>query len=737
MYLSCKISSPLFPGRSRLTRHLRLLNFIPIKSLEKDLFLFINTQCKRGSSLTSSIRKIHHESNDLDFLSATKFTLPGQEDYPIQRVKKHFSQRKTSPTCYSYPRFQEYTEEEYKNKLVKKIVYNVGSAQRYLQYCTKAREEYYRLNKWPGRRIPTWRDIEAVLIQKTPKLGAKLNKAIQVKVPPAWAQKFLFSVDDFIYDVGRRNNCTVQLACSDDSLPIYTEFFLSGPQKSIRSLLSSLIEVVPDIEITRPRAGETFLRHVPSEIKSPRSLPHLISKPVEWTHHNLLNYVQNITAFDPSSHLLRFFLLPYPSNKTNYCVFVMNTIRELILNPLSRPKVSRAALHRAMKYFLKKNRIDYVRELYFNINDLGLVCTTETYNIMLQASAIKEDYHNFHFILTMMLRDGLIPDGETWVAFIMSIPNTETKQYLFQKMKERGLLSDKKIIQKVAGQLIESDLELSILQDQDYGTFIQEMNKKYGSCWLSLDVANRALAVFGKYHLISHTFQLLEDIEDRFTFPDTHSALAMIISCSQSPTPWNSIIELMIRSKFQNLLQPDQETCRLLFRLAWDQRSFNMAKVVWRYACLSATSTATARNRIIRSLKKSLLPTEIQDSLKWSKTAGKVIIGSMKQMHPTLLTSIISPPTFNDMNIIEIGPESLEQSDERKYMKRFNLDLQVFKNWRPSKPFGPVLWSAIKLDMCWRQNNEFYKNEPQWFIDNSICIEISEKNINGRKICWN
>ncbi|KAI6248203.1 hypothetical protein HI914_03509 [Erysiphe necator] len=669
-----------------------------------------------------------------DYLGANKLTPPDDIDDSIP-IKKYYTHERTKPLRLLEPANLQNDTVLQKDIIFRKVLSNVRSIEEHNNLCIKARKLYYDNRRQEGRWIPSLHDIEDILLKQTLTLGPTLDGVIQIKIPPAWSKNYLCSVDEFLIEIAKIYDCTAELACPDE-FHAYTNFNISGPEICVRKFLAFLIQTTPHLKITRQLVTQTLVRYVSSERRRRRLPAHMISQPDQWTATSLLEYVEDLTAFDPSPDFLRFVHSPLSSDKTNYCVFIMNVIRRLIDLPITRTFFSRLAFHRAMNYFLRKNRIEFIRELYLKMDFIGIKCTTETYNIMLRASALKEDYHNFHFILKMMIRDGLRPDGRTWIAFIMAVPDREVKYRLLKRMKEKNLLSKTKTLQDVVEQLVKYDVIDSINKGQDHFTFLEEMNSKYGSKWLSVDVANRILTVLGRHLLNDRAINFLDYMEECSIYPDIWSVNIMLHSCSLSPNPLLALTDLLSHIKFRDLLEPNLETSRILFRLARITRSYNLAKVVWRYACLSATTTMRLRNQVARSLEKSLVSEKGYGNLVWERDIGPIIIGPRKQQHPFLLISKTSSDADEDQNSIWSDSEPKGPPDDNCNKRLINWDLQIFKYWRPSKPFGATIWLALQVDLEWRKQEVFKQKDLKWIINNSFYVQISEKYGEFKRIDW-
>lgn len=712
--------------------------FIP-----RDRLFLLQYPLVKSHCATSRTRAPEQDAENHNFLKAADFPIHSLKNRDFN-LKKCFSRERNEPVRYSYIESNDAAEEKHRENLVKTIVRNLNLSAKHKSHCIEARLQYHSFKK--GLWKPDWHTIKNVLVRTSPTHGPRIDRAARIIVSPASTKIFTSSVDNFIFDIGGVHDCTVELDSPETPLD-YSRFILSGSSTAIRDTLRSILKVDPYIKVIPikldPLRAERLVdrkkvRHVPSERGRPRIPAHMIPQPKIWTSISLLEYIQDLTVYDPASHLLRFLPPPsFASIQSKYSLVIMELIRKLLTDPESQRVFSRSAFHRAMNYYVRKNRIDLVRELFINMEFLNIPPTTETYNIMLTASAVTGDFHNFHFILHMMLKDGLAPNGKTWVAFIMLVPSSRVKHYLYEKMKQMGFLSYTRTLQHVAEQLIASDLENSLLCDnQDHNEFIKTIDLKYGPKWLSIDVANRILAVLGKYCLVDRVFQFLEFMEGQSQHPDAWTINTLLHSCSLSPNPWALIVDLVSVKKFQALLQPDLETCRILFSLAWTLEKFNMAKVVWRYACLSASTPFTARKRVARILTVTPSITMKLNSLKWANIAPIVILGLPGEQHPMEAYSQAVNENIDSKKLSQPNSRSSEDILQDKFKRKIDLDLQIFKEWKPTRPFGHMLWRAIERDNELKASKEFPSKDIKWLSNNLCSIPISGRGDNSRKITW-
>jgi len=526
----------------------------------------------------------------------------------------------------------------------------------------KAFQEWKReqLRSW----LPDWRVILADLVKHTPQHGKWLNKALEVVIPLESLPQLLHGIDDYIVEIGSRYGCSVELGNRDEDTKEYRRFIISGPVTAISKTTADVLQIAPDVEMktapglisstTEDLTVETtswaeksitiseqdekgeLIRNV---VYAPRTrklkVPsEKIPGPKTWDHVSFLDYIRILTASSVPNHFNRFVF----KMGQDHSAAVSEILRGLFKDPECKHAISRTACNEAMQYFVRVNRIEDVRVLFVRMEMLNLPLVPETFNIMLRGTAKSEDLHNFHFILHLMLRRGFTPNGPTWLAFMSAHPNIRVKLHILMAMKEKGLTAHPSILKGVCGELVGPEIDVSLEQSLSQDEFVAHMDTRYGKDWLSLESANRALHSFGARGLISRCWEFLNLMESRFIQADNYSINTILHHCKQA-TNLTGAVELLRSLPITANFMPDDETYRILFELAWRSRSYNLARVIWRYACLSAATTYRMRRRVLTSIMCATVggigssPRE-----RWKQFAGPVIFGANhKGAHPMQL----------------------------------------------------------------------------------------------------
>lgn len=539
---------------------------------------------------------------------------------------------------------------------IRKILQSEENAQKSAIADRRIRNAYqnYRreqLRSW----IPDWRVILTDLIKHTPKHGKWLDQALELVIPVESIPQLVHGIDDYILDIGYQYGVSIRVAERDEGEHEHRRFILSGPASSISKTTADVLRIAPKTEMKtasvlmppytndsslevslneatpliavsdEPRVDITYAL-LDSRTPKLKMRPEQILRPKTWTHTSFLDYVRVLTKSSVPNHLNRF---GFRSGQ-DHTTAVTKIIRNLFADPKCKPAISRTACNEAMRYFVSINRFKDVRRLFVHMEMLKLPMVPETFNIMLRGTAKNEDLHNFHFILHLMFKRGLVPNGHTWIAFMMAHPDIRVKLHILRAMKDKGLTAHPSMTKEVSQQLIQPEIDFSLDQNLTQAQFVAHMDSRYGTDWLSLDGANRVLHSLGARGLISRCWQFLHVMDSRFIQYDNYSINTILQHCKQA-TNLTGAVELLrsLPNKGMFDFVPDEETYRILFELAWRSRSYNLARVIWRYACLSAATTHMMRSRVF----VSMLYTSGQDSRatpreRWKQFAGPVIFGA-------------------------------------------------------------------------------------------------------------
>ncbi|RFU27919.1 hypothetical protein B7463_g8402, partial [Scytalidium lignicola] len=670
-------------------------------------------------------------------------------------------------------------------ELIRRVLGNVNRLRYNALTDSRTRQEYFdqrRLER--GAWVPDWRVILSDMMKHTPDAGKWLDKAVIVSIPEGpGAEQLMFGIDDNIWDIGKKYGCTITIGSGSDAEDGCRVFLLSGPTTAIGKTASDILSITenkavvslrnkeglsPDIVLPRSEHSNVrpLIRTVMSGSEGRRTVlvtkAGMMPKPTKWTTANFAAYVHSLTKVIIPNHIHAFVYMKGEEGRID----VVNTLIEVFSDPQAQSAISRKAFNEAMIYLVKLNRIADARALFVRMDMAKLQMDPETFNIMLRGAAKAEDLHNFHYVLHLMLRWGFTPNPHTWISFLMAVKDVRIKAHIISAMKRKGLVNHTSVLKSVGEQLVSEEITFSLEKGQSLEEFLQRMDYQYGHSWLTTSGGNRILHVLGSHGLIFQCWKFLQEMEKRFVKIDTVSINTCLSHCTTFEN-LESAIEIIKR--LWNF-QPDDLTFSLLFKLATSSdrlNNFNVAKVVWKYACLSAGTTAKMRAFMTRGLKRATdrHSEESQGTLKdfARRYTGLMIIGVPSRQFPTKKvevapkvlpppetideefrgsvgslpnSAIIATPTIDDEALFIRRILSSYQFSKGERMEWYDIvrtmllrDCNAFKEWHPAKPFGDLLVEALAREQEWKRQ---WKNtlaplgpdELRWRLDNAVSVPV-------------
>ncbi|CZT01734.1 uncharacterized protein RAG0_09211 [Rhynchosporium agropyri] len=518
------------------------------------------------------------------------------------------------------------------------------------EYQTIKREE---LELW----TPDWRILLTTLIEHTPDHGPWLTRALEFKMTPSAEARLVHGIDDYYLEIADQHGCRMELGSRNEDTHTFKTLLISGPATAISKCAAGILRIAPDADIIphkdslaspqgfelddgtrlpgiRPHSSDSELRFVMETQGPDRTLrdyvfqrsPEEIPKPDGWTEFSFLRYVQALTTSRVTSHKNTYGLKEKTSHKSR----VSAMLRALIELPDASPFITREAFHEILRFWVRHNQIEAARMLFVHMEIRKIKLTPETFNILLAGAAKFNDLHNFHYILHLMLNRGVTPNGRTWTHFLVAFSDVKVKLHIVTAMQKKGLLNHPRTILETAAQLAGPEITSSLEKGQSQQEFIAHMDSRYGSMWLNNSSANHIIDEIASNGLISRCWEWLQFMDSRGIVPDEYGLHTILHHCKQTAN-LRGAIELLRSLPRSMKFKPSEETFRVMFDLAWELRCYNVAKVVWRYGCLTGALAYKVRQRVWDSMKNSNLASPLRRGEKprqrWIRQAGPIING--------------------------------------------------------------------------------------------------------------
>ena len=442
-----------------------------------------------------------------------------------------------------------------------------------------------------------------------------------------------------------------------------------------------------------------------------------IPRPKIWSSFTFTAHVKELAQSKLSRSMQRHLY----RKQTTHTDAVHTAVMLLFEDGALRPYVSTEAFNIALFFCYKNSIISSARKLFNIMDDTHVTISAETFNIMLRGAAARKDLHNFTYLLKVMIRRGVSPDVNTWIAFVMVIKDKRTKLLVTRYMREAGILKDAAVLQSVVDQIIDIELSSHLAGDQDLESFVLLMDSRYGPDWLSVHTGNKMCYIFGENGLVSQAVEVLGLIVGRGCLPDNVTLHIFIGYCRRLRQPHRAI-EFLQLFKSQYNVSPNQDEYDSLFMLAWRSKLVNCCRVIWRVACLEAAVSYRMQELVLRSLLRNTPEHPRTTTQRFLRTAGKVVVGIDIRLSAS---SEESDPRWKTMQLLsQFSPTGKDRERSRSLAKRIMArDLDATRHYKLAGNFTDLFAEALALDRSWH-HEEIEEKPMMWKIEHALYVGI-------------
>jgi pentatricopeptide repeat protein len=396
---------------------------------------------------------------------------------------------------------------------------------------------------------------------------------------------------------------------------------------------------------------------------------------------------------------------------------VARTIGQLFERPQNRPFITTRAVNEALKFFITHNLVASARKLFADSESHYLAVDTTTFNIMLRGAAKAKDLHSFTFLLGLMVKRNVRPDSRTWCTLLAVLDRKEARSFIVRRMEEKKLLSDPEVVREVCRQIM-SDVAADWLDAlKDPLSLPEYMEERFTAAWYSASAINRYLDELGKRGMMQEAWKLLEAVDARGLKLNSATVNTILTHCLRyKKGDW--AVQLFRAADDRWGISPDGITYRLLFKISWTLRLYNMARVVWRYACIAGAVDFRMYRLVKRSLQCHARSSRSSISGSWRMTAGRAITG--------VNISGISDVSFDQFSGIHTSKTIFSQSTKQndKQIDILSQDLATFGKLEPVNPLSAMLSQAFAMDQIWWTNKISRDKSLSWKLQNAIHIPM-------------
>ncbi|KAI1118449.1 hypothetical protein F5Y14DRAFT_214857 [Nemania sp. NC0429] len=488
-----------------------------------------------------------------------------------------------------------------------------------------------------------WRWTLNFMIRHTPKVGEVLDFKVRIGRGTAAQARAAFSeLDTTLWQLQQRHHCKIHiesglrghepliLNLSGASVSIHKSLSeltkAVGPVLGVRVLDSSLPISWPEKETDRDRDQGAAEIRVPSHgnsvdevepgtiargatafaemaqrpkhrIKLYRLMTRAdrIPRPAVWTKSSFERYVAELTFARVPTHLHRAL---YPVGLSHQAT-VVQLLTGLFCSEELRGAASASALKMALHYIQARGPMfrPAARAIFYQAELRHLPLDAETFQTFLTSASRARDLQAFNSILTAMYRKGHSTQPAAWISFLPMIRDPRMLYHTIRRMRSRGLLRLRPILEQIGRQRAVLHLERHARGDSSIRQLLDVHDRWYGRSWLDTMTLNRMVDVLAARGNLGACYDLLD-----LTVPggrlraDEYTLNTMI-------THTRGILrKAALLSRWPGL-EPDGVTYQQLFQAAWRQRLPNVLRVVWRYSVFAGLTNSLMRHTLTKFMR--------------------------------------------------------------------------------------------------------------------------------------
>ncbi|PGH01318.1 hypothetical protein AJ79_07955 [Helicocarpus griseus UAMH5409] len=464
-----------------------------------------------------------------------------------------------------------------------------------------------------------------------------------------------------------------------------------------------------------------------------------VPKPKRWTVKNFADYIETLTNL---SYTRPVHAELYGKGEYHHVV-VKDTICRLFKDPRTRPFLSTRAVNSAVFYFYRHNQ--FLKDLLALFPTMEHLMTTRTFNALLEGCAKTQDIKAFRYVISLMKRLKIKPNGMEWVCFLRLLKSKLARKHVMERMRADGLLDKKNIAELVMPMNIRESFRAHLISGKDVQSFIARMTERHGtnlaltseSMKMMLHVAKHEMNIDATEHILQHCKKMGVHLPTQ----SMNHCLAVLLNHKK----YEEVLDLFARlARDFPQTERNDETFRILFSAAWKAQKYNAARVIWRYACLAGLVSHGMKNLAFNSLLRNTISDPDNQYQLWHKNAAKLIVGMKLRISDLdssfdILTSTVpqhhtSSP--NDSSITSLPPTPVswlmqyQPSGEPREKQRalaelvIKSDIQTMWSFEPKERFEDMLDKAMRLDAEWSRDGAVARLSLAELVRNAIDVPL-------------
>lgn len=436
----------------------------------------------------------------------------------------------------------------------------------------------------------------------------------------------------------------------------------------------------------------------------------LIPGPPVWSDITFYHYVEDLTR----SSVDRLFRRPLYGKGGSHVARVSRILLKIFYAPSAREFLSPKAFNAAIFFFCAHTAIPQAVALFEYMEWLRMKLPGETVDMMLRSAALNQDLSNFTRVLRKCIDRGIVPAPGVWVALVQAVRSKEAQEAIIQSMRERNMLEDIGTVRRLVRHIVRRDIIEHLDNGLDPTSFLDSMETRFGPRWLSTIAGNIILYELGQRKSAAEVVGMLHIMMELGMNADEATLNTLLLYCS-----WERDHLLAIRVlrllHIEKGVRLGEITFDHLFIQAWRSRCYNLARVIWRTACIRGVASYRIQGYVARNLmfhrSKARRNEPGSSACIWNESAGEVVMGIR--------------PVYDLDHLLSSNPVT-EASSSKVRRQLLARDLTTAGRYRLVDDLSELLTTALKLDRTWKESGAWKGKSSEWKRKMAIAVRVQE-----------
>ena len=564
-----------------------------------------------------------------------------------------------------------------------------------------------------------------------------------------------------IFYVHIENECQVRVMNPVESNGIYRKVILTGSEgvtDSVESLFLRMQELQasgdPSVKVRKPLApfypsrrkeynkkSTHLIRSVWDTTISRKPMflqPFLTSPPVVSDAKQFTEFVEDLVNSQrpyPNSFLARKFMYPHlKAEWRQHYQVVAKVLVSLFELEENQKSISTGALNMALSFLYRHELNSTAKRILASAQKFA---TVDTFNIILQAAAVRQDLAMFSDYLRAMAKSNLRPNISTWAKFVDCVIFPPAKKYLVTRLISSGLINDEESNKCFVFLTLEDTFRAHLQSGQSVDAYFDKLlDKEAGAnIFVSGAMISRMCNVIVALRDFIALKRLFEITREK-RWPVGEAAISDALSLFFFYGDAFGAVEFILRCMRDHSFRINPVIYEKLFIIAYREKCYNICRVLWRYACITGDVTYKMKQCVYVSLNRNVTFNHgWSDDDIWNVSAGKVIVGlemfgTLRCMPrcptPKAIREYI-PETYHEYPLGYLltgykpnGPERVNQL--RLASALIKRDIEAGKRlYVVNGRLSVLLDAALIIDMQW----EGIQESIHWKIENAIGVRLN------------